>query len=222
MDDFGLINFFKLENDLDKFEFATNPKSCGGGNDFKIYALYGDKILDIALIRIALDSGVTDTGQIKHEFIESFHNEITLTNLGKHLKIDSMFQSKYQDATLGKSDIKECVEALIYASFKAKKYKSTLEIIRLLFQICKDNDLLFTNPLKRLNEIDPALRSQFIIFPLFGSNNQKLYYCVFDGDVYEKKHHIRSEEWERKDLAEADCAAKLLDEIENITLYSSR
>ena len=47
MQDLNLQNYFQLENHDLHFKHAITPKSCGGGEEFKLLALLGDRLLNL-------------------------------------------------------------------------------------------------------------------------------------------------------------------------------
>ena len=82
-----LMDYFQLTSSEQIFSLAIQPKSCGGGDSFKFLALYGDCVLNLALLDIISNRGINNSGQIT-ELIQSFHNEKTLALTAEELKID--------------------------------------------------------------------------------------------------------------------------------------
>jgi hypothetical protein len=205
-----LIQLFRLEDDPKGYELATTPKSCGGGEEFKFLALIGDKIQDLALIKIARESGVIETGRIKKEFIEPFHNDVTLTDLGNFLKINSMLLLKQGINSLNQDDVKECVEALIGCSFHLRGFSEASEILQELFEICTKEGLFYQNPFVQINERYPYLLKQFEIIPVNESGDIPSFICRFEGEIRGKRYLIQSGKFNQKKRAKIDCAEKIL------------
>lgn len=64
MDVSKLKQFFTLENNDDLFNQAVTPKSCGGGEEFKLLALFGDRVLNLELFEIISSEGIKDSSII--------------------------------------------------------------------------------------------------------------------------------------------------------------
>ena len=82
----SLVKFFCLENNLDLFQEAISPKSCGGSDLFKFFALIGDKILDLSLIELYSQEQIFDTGLLTPK-MNLLHNKHSLAKFGKLLSI---------------------------------------------------------------------------------------------------------------------------------------
>ena len=67
------MDFFLLTEEQRIFSQAIFPKSQGGDEDFKLLALYGDRILNLVLLDIITDKGIKNSGQIT-QIIQSFQD----------------------------------------------------------------------------------------------------------------------------------------------------
>ena len=67
--------FFNLEENQEFFQFAITPKSCGGGDEFKLLALLGDRVLNLELYEILTNEGITNSGSLTQQLNNYIHNE---------------------------------------------------------------------------------------------------------------------------------------------------
>jgi len=112
-----LKEFFNLEENEEDYKDAITPKSCGGGDEFKLLALLGDRVLNLELYEILTNEGITDSGNLTQRLNNYIHNEDILYLLGKILKIDKIMIPTDINHQISKGELKESVEALIGANF---------------------------------------------------------------------------------------------------------
>lgn len=130
-----LKEFFSLENNEDDFKKATTPKSCGGGDEFKLLALLGDRVLNLELYDILTKEGITNSGILTKQLQNYVHNEDILFLVGRILKIDKIMTPVDNNHQITKGELKESVEALIGANYKAHGFGPHKEIIKKLYEI---------------------------------------------------------------------------------------
>ena len=90
MQDLKLQKYFNLENHDLLFKQAITPKSCGGGEEFKLLALLGDRLLNLELFEILTLEGIQDSGTMTKHINNYNHNEDILTIVGRSLKIEDL------------------------------------------------------------------------------------------------------------------------------------
>ncbi len=112
------------------------PRSCGGGDEFKLLALYGDKIIDLALLTSFSNQGITDTGVISPA-IDRFHNQDTLYALGKHLELNRLMVPLDSTQPIPHKDIKEGIEALLGATYQTHGLTVCFEVVWELYEKIK-------------------------------------------------------------------------------------
>ena len=158
-----LKQFFNLENNEEYFKQATTPKSCGGGDEFKLLALFGDRILNLELLDILTNVGITNSGILTKKIQNYVHNEDILYLVGKILKIDDIMIPTDINHQISKGELKESVEALIGANYKAHGFGPHKEVIKKLYEIIKkieekikikkQTQIYYENPIGKLQEL---------------------------------------------------------------------
>ena len=210
-----LTNFFLLSENEQIFSQAIQPKSCGGGNTFKFLALYGDSVLNLTLLDIISNKGITDSGQIT-ELIQSFHNEKTLTHIAKELKINDLIKDRFEKDNITYNDLKESIEALLGATYKTKGFNASKRVIVKLLHLSKKYNLFSSNPKGHLQIL---FQKRNLKLPKYntkrigGPDHLQEFQCNLKGEYEGKEYDIRSSIDHSKQEAEKDAAMKLLAEI---------
>jgi len=158
-----LKEYFNLNNNEELFNDAITPKSCGCGEGFKLLALLGDRVLNLELYDILTNEGITDSGSLTLRINNYIHNEDILYLVGKILKIENIMIPTDINHQISKGELKESVEALIGANFKAHGFGPHKEIIKKLYKIIKKieekikikkhTQLYYENPIGKLQEL---------------------------------------------------------------------
>ena len=229
-----LKEFFNLEENEEVYQHAITPKSCGGGDEFKLLALLGDRVLNLELYEILTDEGITDSGILTPRLNNYIHNEDILYLVGKILKIDKIMTPMDFTQQITKKDIKESVEALIGANFKAHGFGSHKEIIQKLYEIIrrieskikekKQVQLFYENPKGKVLEL---FQDNGLILPVFdtqrvgGSDHLPLFKCTLTGTFFDREIKKESDLSNNKKDAEKDVAVKFLMMLEGETDFKT-
>lgn len=227
MQDVKLQKYFNLEKHDLLFKQAITPKSCGGGEEFKLLALLGDRLLNLELFEILTLEGIQDSGTMTKHINNYNHNEDILTIVGRSLKIEDLMIPTDLNHVISKDELKESVEALIGASFKAHGFGPHKEIIQKLYEIIKRIESkikekkqlqhFYENPKGKLQELFDKFH-----FPLPNYDTKSIgliedqppFKCVLTGSFFEKDYEIESASANRKIDAEKDAAVKFLMKLE--------
>ena len=215
--------FFNLEENQDYFRYATTPKSCGGGDEFKLLALLGDRVLNLELYEILTNEGIIDSGSLTQRLSNYIHNEDILNTVGKILKIDRIMTPMDIHHQITKDELKESVEALIGANFKAHGYGPHKELIKDLYEIIKNIEneilsdkrlqLLYENPKGKLLELFQEFGFALPIFNtqrVGGSDDSPLHECTLTGRFFDQEVNQISDLFSSKKDAEKDAAVNFL------------
>ena len=235
MSEAKLRSFFDLKNNDDLFKQAIAPKSCGGGEEFKLLALIGDRILNLELLHILSDEGIMDSGTMTKRTNNYIHNEDILYLVGKMLKIDELMTPIDFNHKITKNELKESVEALIGATFKAHGYGPHKRIIGELYEKIKKIEaklreerqlkLFFENPigtvLEKFQKYALSL-PEFDSIRVSGTDNEPLFKCVLTGKFFDKVFKIKSDLANNKLDAKKDVAVKFLMMIEGKTDFKQK
>ncbi|HUU79772.1 MAG TPA: putative dsRNA-binding protein [candidate division Zixibacteria bacterium] len=211
-----LITIFKLEDNEELFKEALKPKSVGGSVEFKRMAREGDILLDKALTEIfkeALDTGVLN------ELMTSIHNRNCLIPLGYHLKIDEYVIKYHNSDNFSDNDIKEAIEALLYASSKVNKSEIT-NIVKKLLGIVEKYQLYeinYTNQLLELYQANGFDLPEFVLIDAGGPNHQKQWQCKIKDDFFGTNKEYISDIFPIFKEAKQNAAQKFLSEITGIS-----
>jgi dsRNA-specific ribonuclease len=213
MDKKELLAFFKLEDQIDLFEQATKPKSCGGGDEFKQLAMHGDTTINRALMDIY--SHIKNTGR-QTKLRTTFHSARTLIQIGRILKLDQIISSYDKKHTATNNEIKEAVEALLGASYQINGYDFCKELVEKMVDMAKEFELLDSNPKGQLLELFQKHQYDLPIFKterVGGTDHKPLWQCKVSS-VYDKKsYQLISEIYTNTKDAEQDVALKFLHEL---------
>ncbi len=206
---------FQLSEEDPLFKSATHPKSCGGGDDFKFLALYGDALLNLLLLTHLSRNDLKDSGQIT-EALHSFHNEETLYRIAKELQVHKAMEIQHNTSFTTKNDLKESIEALLGASYNVKGLESCKEIVTILLQLAIEKKYLNPNP-KGILQI--LFQKKSLPLPKYestrvgGPDHQQLFQTTITG-VYEGDNYtIQSGIFTSKREAEKDAAKIFLTEL---------
>ncbi|MHA1977117.1 MAG: putative dsRNA-binding protein [Candidatus Hodarchaeales archaeon] len=206
---------FQLSEEESMFKLAIHPKSCGGGEEFKFLALYGDIILNLILLDKISRNELKISGQIT-EALHSFHNEETLYHIAKEIKIDEIMRMEHKTNAMTKRDLKESVEALLGATYKIKGLESCKEIVANLIHLVLQNKFLNPNPrgilqvlFQKRNQLIPKYESKRV----GGPDHQQLFQCQVKGEYEGEGYLILSDILPSKKEAEKDAAVKFLTEL---------
>lgn len=216
--------FFLLENDLQLFETAVRPRSCGGDAEFEQLALFGDQVINIHLYNYLISKGWESKGDIT-ACKTSIHKEPVIKAFADYLGISDILTPLDSTYRPKDNDLAETVEALIGAAFQANGLDKCYSIIHsfIIFAIKEQKELrksgkfdksqnykgklleLFKDP--HLNTSDAQL-SDCNLEPTQkeGVNGSPIF--QFEGDIIfkGKKFKIATQAWPRKDLAEQEAA----------------
>jgi len=218
----ALMEYFQLSEDGEIFSHAIQPKSCGGGDDFKFLALYGDSVLTLILLDIISSKGIVNSGQIT-EIIQSFHNEKTLTQLAKQLKIDVIMKDEFVNVKTTQNDLKECIEALLGGTYKTNGLLFSKNVVLKLLQLSNKKNLFTPNPKGHLQIL---FQKRGIVLPKYtttrigGPDHLQEFRCVLQGKFNDKIYEIKSNIHHSKQDAEKEAATKFLTEIGENTQLS--
>ena len=127
-----LKQFFKLEQDSNLYNHAIKPKSCGGDATFKYLALFGDRVLNLSLLEIIskdLNTGLSVDSGILTQINQAIHNKRTLTQLGNIFGLFEVLKPIDPNQKISYTDISECIEALLGASYKINGLPACKEIV---------------------------------------------------------------------------------------------
>jgi ribonuclease-3 len=211
----SLVTIFELTKHTEIFHQALYPKALGGGNSFKILAIYGDNILNITLLDLITKDDSTDTG-ILTESLHSFHNSTTLTQLAEYLKIDEIMQESWNKPIIPNKDLKEAIEALLGATYLTSNIKRCKEVVLKLLSISIDNNFLNPNPIGILNILfqkKGSMLPKYISTRAGGPDHQAEFVCTIEGEYEGKKYAIKSSVNSSKKNAEKDAAKRFLEAI---------
>ncbi len=217
----NLMKLFQLEDNQEIFDLALTPKSCGGGDEFKLLALYGDKIIDLALIIDFSNQGFTNTGVISPA-IDSFHNEDALNALGRYLEIDHLMNPLDKSKPISDGDVKEGVEALIGAAYQKHGLTTCIKIVQRLYE---QSESFSTKPGEEkatiltenlVGMLQEWLASQGLGIPVYegirvgGTNDNPLWRCQVSFEYHGEKVKEKSDIFSNKRLAKKNAAQKAL------------
>ncbi len=128
----SLTLFFKIPSS-DYTKLALTPKSIKGGDEFKFFALLGDKVLDLILVEEIGQSGVLNSGKIT-QIISSLVNRRTLGFLVDYFNLIEIIS----DVNVSENDLKECIEALIGISYLHNQISVLRDIVRNIIDIINE------------------------------------------------------------------------------------
>ena len=219
-----LKEFFKLEQNELLYKQATTPKSCGGGNEFKLLALLGDRVLNLELYEILTKiEGITNSGILTQKINNYIHNEDILYLVGKFLKINEVMIPTDLNHNISKDELKESVEALIGANYKAHGFGPYKELIKEIYKIIKkiedkikqDEQLqfYFENP---RGKVDELFREHGLPLPIFetrrvgGPDHLPLYKCILKDIFLGKEFNFESGLAKNKPDARRNAAVQFL------------
>ncbi len=210
-----LMDYFFLSEHEEIFSLAIQPKSCGGGDAFKFLALYGDGVLNLTLLDIISNKGISNSGQIT-ELIQSFHNEKTLTKIARKLKIDQLMKENFKKGKMTQNDLKESIEALLGGLYKAKGFNTSKNVILKLLQLSNKHSYFTSNPKGQLQIL---FQKKNIELPNYftrrigGPDHLQEFQCKLKVEFEGKKYNIKSTINHNKQEAEKEAAMKFLTEI---------
>ncbi|KKL93067.1 hypothetical protein LCGC14_1878390, partial [marine sediment metagenome] len=204
------------------------PKSCGGGEEFKLLALLGDRVLNLELFEILSTEGIKDSSTMTIRISNHFHNKDILCEVGKILTINKFMNPIDFNYKINKMDLKESVEALIGANFKAHGYGTHKEVIKKIYMMMKDIEknmqkdrrlqLLSENPIGTLLELsnnDEFSSLEYDVNQIGGSDDSPLYICTILGNLFEKGYEIESDSFHQNEQdAKKDAAVEFLMMVE--------
>jgi ribonuclease-3 len=207
-----LAGFFQLSEHNSSFNLALCPKSCGGDDEFKYLALYGDAILNLLLLDLISRNALKDSGQIT-EILQTFHNEETLFQLSKELKINEIMQTHDEKAIITKNDLKESIEALLGATYINEGLNPCKDVIKNLVQLAASKNLFNSNPkgilqvfFQKKNLPIPKYESKRV----GGPDHQQVFQTTITGEYLGKSYMIQSDILPSKKDAEKNAAEKFL------------
>ena len=121
--------FFLLENDIELFETAIKPKSCGGSSEFEQLALFGDQVINIHLYNYLISKGWESSGDIT-KCKETIHKAPVIAAFADDfLGISDILTPLDSTYIPTENDLAETVEALIGAAFEVNGLKKCYNVI---------------------------------------------------------------------------------------------
>jgi dsRNA-specific ribonuclease len=211
----NLATSFQLSKEDPLFKSAIHPKSCGGEDEFKFLALYGDAILNLLLLEHLSRNNLKDSGQIT-EALHSFHNEETLYRIAKDLQVHEAMEKQHKTTSMTRNDLKESIEALLGASYNVKGLESCKEIVASLLQLAIKKKYLNPNPkgiLQILFQKNSLKLPKYISKRVGGPDHQQLFQTTVTGTYEGDSYKIQSGIFTSKREAEKDAAKIFLDEL---------
>jgi dsRNA-specific ribonuclease len=218
-----LKEFFNLEEKEEEYQYAITPKSCGGGDEFKLLALLGDRVLNLELYDVLTNEGITDSGNLTLRLNNYIHNEDILYLVGKVLKIDEIMIPTDINHQISKGELKESVEALIGANFKGHGFGPHKEIIKKLYKIIKkieenikikkQTQIYYENPIGKLQELFDKVHVPLPHYDVRSVNaidTLPPFKCILTATFDEKDYRIESILTNTKPEARKDAATKFL------------
>lgn len=214
-DKIDLRKIFFLESEPELYKEAITPKSCGGGDNLKNLALFGDNVLNITLLKFFSKKGIKNSGKLTVK-IKAIHNEWTLLKIGEFLGITDEMNPKDFNHEISDNELKESVEALIGATFKVHGLSKCELTIEKLLKIVEENLLYDSNPIGKLIEYFHKFEKE-ISFPdpvwINEPIEPRLYRCIIEESFNGKNYKIKSDDFPRKSYARKDAALKFLSAI---------
>ena len=121
--------FFLLENDIELFETAICPISCGGGAKFEQLALFGDQVINMHLYNYLISKGCGRKGDITACKTTIHKAPVIAAFADDFLGIPDILTPLNPTYRPNERDLAETVEALIGATFEANGLKKCYPII---------------------------------------------------------------------------------------------
>ncbi|KKM00830.1 hypothetical protein LCGC14_1800520 [marine sediment metagenome] len=218
-----LKEFFNLENNEEDFHNAITPKSCGGGDEFKLLALLGDRVLNLELYDILTNEGITDSGSLTLRINNYIHNEDILYLVGKILNTDKIMIPTDTNHQISRGELKESVEALIGANYKAHGFGPHKEIIKKLYEIIKkieekikikkQTQIYYENPIGKLQELFDVMHiplPHYDVKSVDPIDTLPPFKCILTANFGGKDYRIESVLKNTKPETRKDAATKLL------------
>ncbi|MHA1274906.1 MAG: putative dsRNA-binding protein, partial [Promethearchaeota archaeon] len=225
-----LKEFFNLEKNEVEYQHAITPKSCGGGDEFKLLALLGDRVLNLELFKLLTKEGITDSGKLTLRINNYIHNEDILYLVGKILEIDKVMIPTDSNHQISKRELKESVEALIGANFKTHGFGPHKEVIEKLYKIIKkikekirikkQTQIYYENPIGKLQELFDKLHIPLPHYDVKSVNDIDSlppFKCILTANFNGKDYKIESNVKNTKIEARKNAATKLLMILEEKT-----
>ena len=218
-----LAKQFQLSEENPLFKSAIYPKSCGGGEEFKFLALYGDAILNLLLLENISRNRTMNSGHITVA-LHSFHNDDTLYHIAKNLRIQEVMKALYKTTSMTRNDLKESVEALLGATYQKNGFESCKKIVTNLVQLAIEKNFLNPNPkgilqvlFQKKNFTIPKYESTRV----GGPDHQQLFQCTVTGKYEGKNYKHISGIFTSKKEAEKDAAKKFVTELGELKLLEN-
>lgn len=155
------------------------------------------------------------------------HNKDILTEVGRRFHIEKFMNPVDGNHKITKDELKESVEALIGANFKAHGYGVHRGVIKKLYKKIQEierdiqkekyNQFFYENPKGKLLEL---FQERGFILPLIdtqrvgGTDNLPDFKCKLSGNFNDKEIMVESDSSNNKQDAEKDAAVKFLMELE--------
>lgn len=225
-----LIQIFKLENSKQLFQQAVNPKSAGGGDEFKLLALIGDKVFDLLLIDILTSNQkptITDSG-ILTPLLDTMTDKMYFAQIARKLSLPDLMQAKDPNHNFSVKELCESIEALMGATYKVHGLSKCRQVIETLQQeydfftpdldnILNDNfSFVEHNPKGRLLEffqqqnLDIRPEELFNTNRIGGTDHLPEFQSIIEIDYDDQNYQVESKLFSSKKEAEKDVALKLL------------
>jgi dsRNA-specific ribonuclease len=217
----NLMTFFKLEDNEQLFKQALKPKSLGGSDEFKRWAREGDLLFDQALAEIFNETrNVGDLNKV----MTSIHSSNCLVAVGYYLGIDQQMLKYYGSSVFTNNDIKEAIEALLYASRKVNDKKTIKGIVENILEIIEENNFFDINYKGRLQELHQKNNypvPEYFTIDAGGPPHDKRWQSKVKDDYFGTNKEFVSDVFSSLKDAEQDAAHKFLYALGEVTRKES-
>ncbi len=211
-----IAEFFDIDN-LAYVSVGVSPKSCGGGDEFKYFALVGDKFLDLVIIEKMGEKGVLNTGEIT-QHIARLVNAKTLSQFGSELGIPSVMTPVDPKHKIHPNEVKEAVEALLGVSYLTNGYERGYRIAIKILENLENlksipNYKSLVNQLLQKNGFKPV---KYVTHKIRGASHNPVFVSTAIAHVNGKKYTAEGKEANKKKEAEKSAAEHLFKILSSI------
>lgn len=211
-----IAEFFDL-SDQRYLELALKPKSCGGGEEFKYFALIGDKFLDLVLVEKLGEKGTLDTGKITKK-VASLVNAKSLGKVAREFKLPDLMKPLSPKHKIHDNELKEAIEALLGISYLlngySKGYKVAAKLIDLLKEFSQESNYKgMVNELLQKNGSPP---STYTAERVGGPDHEPIFQATAIADLENNRIEVKGMPKNSKKDAEHDAAKQLYREVSKL------
>lgn len=126
--------FFLLKDNSQLFDDAVCPPSCGGGEKFKLFALYGDLVIDMHLYRYFENNGLERSQDITSRRGEIHNSGVIKAFANEFLGIQQILTPSDANHQLQDRELAETVEALLGAAYETSGLDSCKPMVESLIE----------------------------------------------------------------------------------------